>query len=176
MKNVLKNILIAIIIVIILVILNFYKSKKHVFEDITILGLFNDIESQNEYELDCENKVEIDIFTTYNSLRYRKIAPGSKGSFIIIFKKPFNSNYIININEKTPNPHNLFFSIDNKKYRTLEEIEVILNQKFKITDKITINWEWEYYIDEKNDIQDTEDGKIATKYIFEINAIVEEKG
>ena len=54
-------------------------------------------------------------------------------------------------------------------------MEDILNEKFVNTDKITINWEWKYYVNEIQDIQDTKDGTEAQKYLFEINAVIEEK-
>lgn len=177
MKNILRNILILIILVIIFIILNFYKSKKNIFDDITILGLWDDVgfENENEYELTSENTVEIDVFTTINNKIYKKIAPGSKGSIIIKFKRPQNLNYTINVIEKTSKPQNLVFYIENKKYTTLEDMEYIINQKFKNTEKITINWEWKYYIDEKHDMQDTNDGQKADKFLFEISAIVEDQ-
>ena len=175
MKNILRNILILIILVIIFIILNFYKSKKNIFDDITILGLWDDVGFENEYELTSENKVEIDVFTTTNKKMYKKIAPGSKGCIVINFKRPRNSNYTINVIEKSSKPQNLVFYIENKKYTTLEEMQYIINQKFKNTEKITINWEWKYYIDEKHDMQDTKDGQNIDRYLFEINAIVEEQ-
>jgi len=64
---------------------------------------------------------------------------------------------------------------EDKKYNSLEEMEVVINQKFIDTEKITVNWEWKYHIDEKHDIQDTRDGQEAQSYLFEINAIVEEQ-
>ena len=39
------------------------------------------------------------------------------------------------------------------------------------TKKIEINWEWPYEINEKENIQDTKDGKNIEKYAFEICAI-----
>jgi len=174
MKNILKYILILIIFIIIFIILYFYKSKKNIFEDITILGLWNDLGAKNEYEIIPQNTVEIDVFKTINKKRYKKIAPGSSGSFTINFKRPLNLNYKINIIENASKPKNLVFSIENKKYTTLEEMENVINKKFIDTDKITINWEWKYYTDENNDIQDTKDGQNAQIYIFKINAIVED--
>lgn len=175
MKNSLKNILILVILVIIFIILNFYKSKKNIFDDITILALWDNSGTKNEYQIISQNTVEIDVFTSINNKMYKKIAPGSKGCFAIKFKRPLNSNYIININEKTAKPKNLFFTIENKTYSTLEEMEDVINEKFKNTEEITINWEWKYYIDENHDVEDTRDGENAQRYIFEINAIVEDQ-
>ena len=175
MKKILKYIFILIILAIIFIILNFCKSNKNIFDDITILGLWDDIGAKNEYEITSQNTVEIDVFTTINNKMYKKIAPGSRGSFTIKFKRLPNSNYKINIIEKTSKPQNLVFILGNKKYILLEEMEDVINEKFMNTEKITINWEWKYYIDEKNDVQDTKDGKNAQRYLFEINAIVEEQ-
>ena len=55
-------------------------------------------------------------------------------------------------------------------------MEDIINEKFLNTEKITINWEWKYYIDNIHDIQDTKDGENAKTYIFEIETFVEEEG
>ena len=45
---------------------------------------------------------------------------------------------------------------------------------FKNTEKIVICWEWEYYIDDAHDIQDTNDARNIKRYIFNIETIVEE--
>ena len=115
MKNIIKIILILIILVTIFIILIFYKSNKSILDDIMIFGLWDDIGVKNEYEINLENTVEIDVFTTFNKKMYKKIAPGSKGSFIIKFKRPQNSKYKINITEKTSKPQNLAFTVENKK-------------------------------------------------------------
>lgn len=174
MKNTVRYILILIILVIIFIILNFCKLKKDIFDDIMILGLWSGDGIKNEYEINSQDSVHIDVFSTINTRYNKKIAPGSKGSFIIKFKRPENSNYKINVTEKTSKPQNLVFSIENQKYLSLEEVEKAINEKFINTEKITINWEWKYYIDEIHDIQDTKDGKENQKYIFEIEAIIEE--
>lgn len=175
MKNSLRYILILTILIITVIILNFYKSNKIIFEDIMILGLWNNSGTKNEYEVTLENGVEIDVFMTNNNKIHKKIAPGSKGSFIIKFKRPSNSSYKIDVIEKTSKPQNLVFIIENNKYKSLEEIEDIINKKFANNEEITINWEWKYYSDEIHDIQDTKDGEDAQKYLFEIIAITEEE-
>lgn len=174
MKKIIKYILILIILAI-FIILNFYKSNKKIFEDIMIFGLWEDNGAKNEYEITLDKTVKIDVFTTINNKMYKKIAPGSKGSFIIKFQKPIDSSYKIKINEKTSKPKNLLFIFEGKKYSSMKQMEDIINEKFIDTDKITINWEWKYYTDEINDIQDTRDGKNAQKYFFEIESIVEEQ-
>ncbi|MBQ2836212.1 MAG: hypothetical protein IJE68_05205 [Clostridia bacterium] len=174
MKNIMKYILILIILVIIFIILNFYKSNKIIFEDIMILGLWNDIGAKNEYEISSQKTVKIDIFTTINNKMYKKIAPGCKGCFVIKFKRPSNTNYSIKIKEKTSKPQNLVFILENKKYNSIKEMENIINEKFVNTDEITINWEWEYYVNDIQDIQDTIEGENAQSYLFEIKAIIED--
>ena len=81
----------------------------------------------------------------------------------------------INIKEKTAKPQNLIFIFENKKYSSIEQIENRINQKFINNEKITINWEWKYYINEKMDEQDTRDGEKVQSYIFEIEAIIEDQ-
>ena len=172
MKKIIK---LVFILGIIFIILSFVKSRKNFIDDITILSFWKDIEAKSEYEISEKNVVEIDVFTTLKSKKYKKIAPGCKGNFIIKFIRPLKSNFQIKINEKTSKPQNLVFYIENQKFSSLKEIEKILNEKFINKEKITIDWEWEYYINEINDIQDTKDGANIEKYIFEIEAIVEEE-
>lgn len=175
MKNTTKYILILIILVIIFIILNFYKSKKNIFEDIMIFGLWGGNGIKNEYEINTQEPTHIDVFSTINNRYNKKIAPGSKGSFTIKFKRPADWNYKIIITERTSKPQNLVFSIGNQSFLSLEEMEEVINEKFMNTEKITISWEWKYYIDEIHDIQDTKEGEEAQKYLFEIEAIVEEQ-
>ena len=136
MKNAIKYILILIILILIFIILNFYKSKKDIFDDIMIFELWGGNSIKKEYEINSQNTIET---------------------------------------EKTSKPQNLVFSIENRKYLSLKEMEDVINKKFINTDRITINWEWKYYIDEIHDIQDTKDGERVQKYLFEIEAIVEEE-
>jgi len=171
LKNIIK-IFILIIFLIIFIILNIYKSEKSIFEDIVILGFWS--ERGQQYEVTTQDSIEIDVFSTINGMN-KKIAPGSKGSFEIKFKRPINLDYKIQIHEKTEKPYNLFFMLDDKKYSSIESMEDVINKKFKDTEKITINWEWKYHIDNAHDLQDTKDGEIAQTYLFEIQAIVEEQ-
>lgn len=174
MRNIIKYILILIVLVIIFIILNFYKSNKIIFEDIMVLGLWDDISAKKEYEINLQKNIEIDVFTTVNNKFNKKIAPGSKGIFVIKFKRPVDTNYSIEINEKTQKPQNLVFILENKQYNSMTEMEDIINEKFMNTDEITINWEWKYFINEIQDIQDTTDGEKAQRYLFEIKAIIEQ--
>lgn len=79
MKNAIRYILILIILVIIFTILNFYKSKKDIFDDIMIFGLWGGNSIKKEYEI---------------------------------------------------NSQNLVFSIENRKYLSLKEMEDVINKKF----------------------------------------------
>ena len=174
MRNIIKYILILTILVIIFIILNFYKSNKFIFEDIMIFGLWSDNGVKNQYEINSQSEIQIDVFQTINNKFNKKIAPGSKGNFRIKFKRSIDTKYSIKINEKTVKPRNLIFTLENKQYNSIEDMEEIINEKFMNADEITINWEWKYYINEIEDISDTRDGEIAQKYIFEIIAVVEE--
>lgn len=171
-KKIKKYIFVLSILIIIFVILNFYKSDNNFFDDIITFGLWKSNNSQNEYKINNNTITEIDVFTTINRNKYKKIAPGSKGKFIITFKKPKEKFYNIKIKEKTSKPKNMYFMLDNKKYSSIEDMEIIIEEKLNNSDKVTINWEWEYYISENNDIQDTIDGENGGSYIFEIETII----
>lgn len=165
-----KKIIIYICILNVLIMLFFkiyYNSNNKIYEDITILGILNDFKQENEYKITCNKTLEVDVFTTINNI-YKKIAPGSRGSFSICFKNPLKSEYEINIVEKTKKPKNLVFMIENKIYKTIEEVEKKINECFVNEDKVIIDWEWQYYINENFDSMDTEDGEIAQKYAFEV--------
>lgn len=174
MKNKIKYILILVFFILIILILNFCRSQKHILEDIIIFGLWDEINIKNEYEISVQNTVTIDVFSTFYNKYYKKIAPGSKGYFKIKFIRSNKTNYKIKIDEKTSKPQNLIFFIENERYSTLKEMEKTINEKFLKTDQIIINWEWKYYINQFSDIQDTKDAKEIPKYIFEIQAIIEE--
>lgn len=67
MKNAIRYILILTVLVIIFIILNFYKSKKNIFEDIMIFRLWGGNSIKNEYGINSQNTVEIDVFSTTNN-------------------------------------------------------------------------------------------------------------
>lgn len=171
MKNIIKYILILSSLFIIFIILNFYKSKKSVFDDIMIFSLWNN--HKTEYEISSEDTVEIDVFMTSKNNIYKKVAPGTNGEFVIKFKRPPNSNYKIQIKEKTTKPKNIIFIVGNQKYPSLESMEQLINEMFINTEQITIKWEWKYFINDIQDIQDTKDGEQAQNYIFEVETIIE---
>lgn len=173
-----KRILILMILILVIIILTSNKfSKNIIFDDILIFGLWENNANQNEYEINLQNSIQIDIFKTiYNGNKsHKKIAPGSRGSFTIKIQKADNFDLKINVNENTKKPQNLVFIIDGKTYYWIEEAEDIINKKFNESEKITIDWEWKYETSKINDIQDTKDGQYAQKYIFEIDAIIEER-
>lgn len=171
MRRIIKYIL--IFLVLIFIILNFFKQNQNIINDIIIFGLWANSERKSEYEINSETSIEIDLFTTTTNNIYKKIAPGSKGNFVIKFKRPLNSKFKIEINERTSKPQNLVFIMNNNKYKSLKEMENIINEEFKNNEKLTINWELKYYLDDIHDIQDSKDGKNAQRYLFEINAFIE---
>lgn len=168
---------ILILIILILVLVNLIKNKKIIFDDIMILGLWNEAGEKNEYEITQTEPIQIDIFNTIcNGNRInKKIAPGSYGKFTIRFKRPSNCEFEVKLKEKTRKPQNLIFILDNKKYISISEMEKEINEKLLDEEKIIINWVWEYHVNEIEDIEDTDDGENAQKYIFEINSIIEDE-
>lgn len=58
MKNAIRYILILIILVIIFIILNFYKSKKNIFEDIMIFVLWGGNSIKNEYGINSQSSAK----------------------------------------------------------------------------------------------------------------------
>ena len=53
-------------------------------------------------------------------------------------------------------------------------MEKEINEILKENNRVTINWEWKYDVNEKKDIEDTEDGENLKEYIFNMDTIVEE--
>lgn len=168
--------IIIIILILILIILIFYTQKSKVFNDIMIFNLWEDLGEQ-EYIVDPEkeDKIQIDVYQTIENVTelHKKIAPGSYGKFDIKLIKPINSSCEIIVKDITNKPQNLIFLLDGKKYNTIEEMQKILNEKLQTKNKVTIHWKWNYDSGEEKDIQDTDDGEKAERYIFEIKAIVE---
>ena len=80
-----------IILILIFIILSFFNSKKQIFDDIAIFNLWSD---SDDYEFKInpqeEPSLEIDVFQTgrKNKKYNKKIAPGSRGSFVIKLTKP----------------------------------------------------------------------------------------
>lgn len=167
---------IIIILILIFIILIFYTRRNKAFNDIMIFNLWEDLGEQ-KYIIDPkkEDKMQIDVFKTIENgtKLHKKIAPGNYGKFDIKLIKPINSNCEIIVKDITNKPQNLIFLLDGKKYNTIEEMQKNLSEKLQTKNKVTIHWKWNYDSGEEKDIQDTEDGEKAERYIFEIKAIVE---
>lgn len=165
--------ILIIILILIFIIFNIFRSKKNIFDDIMIFNLWNATGDKNEYVINPqkEEKIELNVFNTTDM--YEKIAPGSSGQFKIKLIKPQNSDFKIVLKETSTKPQNLIFIVDGKKYYNIKDIEEKLNKIFRYTNNIIINWVWEYEVSEKKNIEDTEDGKEAQKYAFEITATIE---
>ena len=159
----------------------FQKNKKgKVSEDIMFFkSLLNSKSDQELY------KFKVD----YRNMKFKtvdltnKIAPGTKGSFDILLEANQNLNYRVefkNINEK---PKNLKFSITKNNERIsnincLEDVsnsvkgEIRKNEKIKIT----VDWHWDFFNNEFEDIEDTRDGMNIETYKFWIYVVGEEEG
>lgn len=172
------TILVILLIILVLILNCFSKTKKINFEDIIIFGLWQDIGKDNEFVLDTKSNksVLVNIYKTIKGGRklYQKIAPGTKGEFIIRLKRDEGLKCKIIINNVTQKPQNLEFSLNNITYYSLEEMQKEINNILSEKDEVTINWEWKYDIDEQNDIEDTKDGEIAKEYVFRMDTIVED--
>ena len=172
-----KIYIITIILILIFFILFFYKSDNNIFDDITIFSLWENMKKENEYVINPEKEENISI-DVYKSIQngtklYKKIAPGSYGQFVIKLTRPKDTKCKIILKDITYKPQNLEFILKNKRYNKLEQMENILNDIFNTEDEVTISWNWKYQNTDENNIKDTKDGKIATKYIFEVKAIIE---
>lgn len=176
---------VILILLILIIILIFNKTEnQNTLKDILIFNLWNDIKDPNEYILKPKEKIQIDIFNTINYEKetnrevsykiHKKIAPGAKGKFIVKLSKSKKSNIKIYLSEKGIKPQNLTFIIGEQRYKTIKELEKEITQKLLTEGKIIINWEWQYYNNTQNDIQDTKDGESLDKYYFEIQSIIEE--
>ena len=169
--------ILIIILILIFIFLSFYKSKKNIFDDITIFSLWNGIGDKNEYVINPEKRenIKIDVFKTVEKGTeiYKKIAPGSHGKFTIKLTKPIEANSDVVLKELSNKPQNLIFTLNQKQYDSIEKMQQEINEIFKIQDEVTIYWEWPYELDTENDIQDTKEGEKAERYLFEVNAIIE---
>ena len=167
-----------IILILIFIILSFFNSKKQIFDDIAIFNLWSD---SDDYEFKInpqeEPSLEIDVFQTgrKNKKYNKKIAPGSRGSFVIKLTKPLNAEYEISLKNITNKPQNLVFILDNRVYNSVEELQDKLNIIFQNQNTATIKWNWNYENNYTGNIIDTKDGEIAQKYIFEVKALIKEE-
>lgn len=172
-----KLIITIIIIIFVFITLNFQKFKQYIFNDIIIFDLLSQNERDKEYIINYQKEkiVQINVFQTMKNDAYKKIAPGSYGKFTIKTTKIIEKKDEIILKEITNKPQNLIFIINKKRFNTLKEMQEIVNEQLIKTGKVVINWEWNYDINKEEDIEDTEDGENPQQYIFEIEAIVEEK-
>ena len=135
--------------------------------------------NENEEQLQT-----IKLASTANneSLINHKIAPGTKGSFIIKIDgtgSDVGIQYDIRIENETRKPSNLVYTYNEKKYTDINEIAkdasgtIGANEENKIKD-IQVQWEWKYETgnteQEKsvNNQKDTQDGKTIKEYTFDI--------
>lgn len=179
-----KRYVISIILILIIILIFNRTENKNILKDVLIFNLWSDIGEQNEYIINPEKETKIDIFQTIKYEKetnrevsykvHKKVAPGSYGNFTIKLSKPVKSNLKINLSEIGTKPQNLIFIIGEQKYNSIKQMEEKITQELQEEGKIIIKWEWQYYNNIQNDIQDTKDGENLEKYYFEIQAIIEE--
>lgn len=194
-KKVRKIIFLILILVLIIVLFQilFLKdvSLDYEINDYTFFKFFSNKISANAESKDVNNyefKVKynnidfklINILNTVDKEKsmYKKIAPGTKGSFDIVLNSNKNLKYKIifkSINEK---PENLRFVayIDEKNVANTDNLEDLSNYLYGYILKdekisVKIEWYWNYENEnniEESDIKDTEDARKIEKYQFEI--------
>lgn len=186
----------VIIILIILLIIGIYfllKNENNFFKDDIILfknfysSINNTKENKDTKEKDSSDNYniikistkkqitkEISLFSNLNNqMNWNKIIyPGTKGEFSIKLYGQEKLQYEVTFKSKNQKPRNLVFKQNGKEYETLEKLGENLKgnlQKDEIKN-IVIEWEWKYETNEKQDFQDTKDGKEIREYNFEITA------
>ena len=185
-----------IIILIFLLIIGIYfllKSNNNFFKDDIILfknfysSINNTKENKDTKEKDSSDNYniikistkkqitkEMSLFSNLNDqMNWNKIIyPGTKGEFSIKLYGQEKLQYEVTFKSKNQKPRNLVFKQNGKEYETLEKLGENLKgnlQKGEIKN-IVIEWEWKYETNEKQDFQDTKDGKEIREYNFEITA------
>lgn len=195
MKKIIKYIL--IILILIFIIFTFFSLKRiNLIDDFILFKLFSDsnvsLEKIQKEKLNLNNSKEYPIYefnVSYKKTKLEginlldtidnktlvkeKVAPGTKGNFTIRIKSNEDINYEILFNSLNEKPKNLIFKYKNIKYQKLEDLQKDLKGKIvkKETIDINISWEWEYKINNKEDIQDTKDGEKLKNYNFTIETI-----
>ena len=186
----------VIIILIILLIIGIYfllKNENNFFKDDIILfknfysSINNTKENKDTKEKDSSDNYniikistkkqitkEMSLFSNLNDqMNWNKIIyPGTKGEFSIKLYGQEKLQYEVTFKSKNQKPENLVFKQNGKEYETLEKLGENLKgnlQKGEIKN-IVIEWEWKYETNEKQDFQDTKDGKEIREYNFEITA------
>ena len=191
-KNKKKKILILILIILLIIgIYYFLKNDDNFFKDDIIFfkNFYSSINNTKENKDTNENSSSDNIIkistkrkttkemTLFSNLKdqmnWNKIIyPGTKGEFSIKLYGQENLQYEITFRSKNQKPKNLVFKENGKEYETLEQLGEDLNGNIKKDEikNIVIEWEWEYETNEKQDLQDTKDGKEIKEYNFEIIA------
>ena len=186
----------VIIILIILLIIGIYfllKNENNFFKDDIILfknfysSINNTKENKDTKEKNSSDNYniikistkkqitkEMSLFSNLNDqMNWNKIIyPGTKGEFSIKLYGQEKLQYEVTFKSKNQKPENLVFKQNGKEYETLEKLGEDLKgnlQKGEIKN-IVIEWEWKYETNEKQDFQDTKDGKEIREYNFEITA------
>ena len=120
--------------------------------------------------------VQIDIFRKISNGNkvHGKIAPGSYGSFVIKLIKPQEAIVEIQVKDITTKPKNLVFFLEGQEFYSMEAMQKELQEKFLTKEKVKIDWKWKYETSTEGDIEDTQSGKNAQSYLFEVKAIIEE--
>ncbi len=172
-----KIISIILILFLILFITAYAKLQDSKYLDNILI--FNPYE--NQYVFDISSSVKqsknANLCNTINikGETNPKISPGIKGEFDIIIATSKNMKYQIRFDSKSIKPKNLLFNIKgcDKKYDKLEDLEDKLRGTlFKGNEfKATIQWSWEYEVNNTNNFQDTLDGKNIKTYNFDINVL-----
>ena len=132
-------------------------------------------------------KQVINLQSTVNNetLVNNKIAPGTKGNFVIRLDATgaeVGVKYDIKITNQNSKPTNLKFVNNGKTYNDIGQLlqeasgTINANDPSKIKE-IKVDWEWPYEIGEtstlisQNDNIDTKEGMSGLDYTFEINVI-----
>ena len=187
MKILKRKMIIVLIIISILIYFIRFIPRKYLQDDLIFFKIFNQEKQQNSKKTNkYKIKVSKDInYKTINlvqtidlkNLINKKIFPGASGDFEIILTSNSKMKYKIafrSINEK---PENLEFYLENdfRKYRTLEELQEILNGVIEKGEnkKTKICWEWKYENNIEGNLRDTKDGEKIKTYNFEIFTIGE---
>ena len=167
---------------------NFFTSEENIDNTVEAEKLENVREEEDvipKYIFDITYKymnfTNINLVDTINSkmLVNEKIAPGISGKFDIVLKTNKTSEYQIYFESKNEKPKNLFFNISNTDIHvsSIEELSQYLRGSLKKGDTktITIEWSWKYENELQGNIQDTEDSKNISEYVFNIYTYGEEE-
>ena len=103
---------------------------------------------------------------------YKKIAPGTKGEFVIIIKKDSDLKCKMVFTNITKKPKNLKFYLNGNTYNKWEEMQNEINEVLKENDRITINWDWQYDTNEQENIKNVQDEENLKEYVFRMDTIV----